>query len=96
MPSTDYYDKDIKLDKDVREIVASFRTYVQTVEASCEGVRASLKHDIEQQIEDMENALNVMISEFRLAKVERVVSLALEIARNANETFLNLTKSTNI
>ena len=94
-----------KLDNELRDIVVSFEGFVNAIDdslvndgsSSCvveEAATTKKRTDeLERQLGDVEESLARMISEFRLNKIERVVSLALDVARSANEIFLDIAKS---
>ena len=97
-----------KLDNELRDIVVSFESFVNAIDdslvndgssslTSCvveEAATTKKRTDeLERQLGDVEESLARMISEFRLNKIERVVSLALDVARSANEIFLDIAKS---
>ena len=82
-----------KLESDqLKDIVVSFESFINAIETTSSDSESERK-DIDRQLSDVEDCLSQMISEFRANKIERVVSLALDVARNANEIFLTFAKS---
>lgn len=94
-----------KLDGELKEILVSFKSFVNAIEsievvndaaAANEQALLATRKQVGRQLSDLDERLSLMISEFRLNKIENVVSLALEVARNANEIFLNLAQLTTV
>lgn len=72
----------------------SLRNFIEAIESiEMNGSLSLSEIAINEHIVELENCLSLMISEFKSNRIERVVSLALEIARNANEIFLNIAKT---
>ena len=88
-----------QLDTELKEILVSFKSYVNAIDLINLGETTNggglTKKDVERNMTDLENRLTLMIGEYRIGSVEKVVNLALDVARNANEIFLNITKSIN-
>lgn len=84
----------LKLENKLGDVVSSLKCLIETVEAvRMHIVNENRSKRLINQIEELENSLNLLIVELRLNKIERVVSLGLEMARSANEMFLGLTQS---
>ena len=90
-----------KLENELKDIVIAFESFVNAIESvdaaindHVSGKTTMTRKEIDRQLSEVEDCLSQMIGEFRVNKIERVVSLALDVARNANEIFLNFAKST--
>jgi hypothetical protein len=79
-----------KLDNELKAIIISLNRLIETIETI--GVSNQSKSLIGKQISELEKCLTLMIGELKLNRIESVINSALELARNANELFLTITK----
>jgi hypothetical protein len=77
-----------KLDGELREIIMAFQSLIEVIQC----IDLDKSSTISGQLADLEACLGLMINEFKASQIEKVVSLALDLARKANEMFINITK----
>lgn len=84
-------------DEHLASIFSALHTLIHTIYAVLEAnpagtLRQQQQHRrrLNDQIDELKENLNLLAIELRLNKIERVVNLSLEMAKNANELFLGI------
>ncbi|CAF0736619.1 unnamed protein product [Brachionus calyciflorus] len=81
---------------DRRNVDGQLKEIIQSLEKLIEAINNieifKLSQTINDQVDELEKCLNTMIYELKMNRTERVISSALEMARNANELFLAITR----
>lgn len=79
----------LNLDDKLKEIIQSLENLIEAI-FSIEIFKSS--RIISEQVDEMEKCLNTLVYELKMNRTEKVINCSLEMARNANELFLTLTK----
>lgn len=76
-----------KLERELNEIMESLNSLIKTIQAN--EISSHMKL-LNKKIEDLEILLGIMIEDVKKNQIENVINTALELARNANELFLEI------